>query len=288
MAASNAVQALRNRYLSVSNRVLAVDSALSQVTARFGPNSPGQMQQVSSLILNAKSRAGSSDRGVGLALSPEQIAVLCNASLSRVKINLAVAKDMIVNAPEETAVRNSAIINKLIATSGATLSNLDEMLGSIRSAQDASSSFRRMIGLNGLGEPLTLSAGAIIGLIVGGAAILVLSLYFAYTLLTNYLQSERAHDEAIEACEYNARAGRPCTGNDFQAAIEASRETQTRHGGPDPLAPLFEGIGSGVNALFWIGGISLAAYVAFVTLPAAMAARERLKRESEARLIPNG
>jgi hypothetical protein len=288
MANSNAVQALRGRYLSVSNRVGAIDAALSQLTARFGPNAPGQMQQVSSLILNAKNRAGSSDRGIGLSLSPEQIAILCNASLSRVKTNLAVAKDMIVNAPAETAVRNSAIINKLLATSGATLSNLDEMLGSIRSAQDASSSFRRMIGLNELGEALTLSSGAIIGLIVGGAAILVLSLYFAYTLLTSYLESERAHDEAIEACEYNARAGRPCTGNDFQAAIEASRETQTKHGSPDPLAPIFEGIGSGVNALFWIFGIGLIGYGVFVTLPAAKAARERLKQESESRLLPTG
>jgi hypothetical protein len=284
----NAIQARRDGlFVQLQN----LNQRIARLRADYQPifdRHPQKLQQgdfyaAASRIVSAKNAAGS-NQNAGVAVSVEQSAVIVRASFSELDRAQSLAKVLLLESNNEQFVRNEPRIKSLIENNKRALARLKDTVESARTPDTASSFFSRIVGLNGadgLGEPLTI-------LLVGAVVIWIIGIVAVYSLIRHIYDSQQLTKEVEAACAADARAGHPCTGRQM---IEYRNEigVQNRENGPvDPISNLFGQIGSGINALFWIFGIGIVSYGVFITLPAAMAARERLKRESEARLIPNG
>jgi hypothetical protein len=285
---ANAIQARRDGlFVQLQN----LNQRIARLRADYQPifdRHPQKLQQgdfyaAASRIVSAKNAAGS-NQNAGVAVSVEQSAVIVRASFSELDRAQSLAKVLLLESNNEQFVRNEPRIKSLIENNKRVLARLKDTVESARTPDTASSFFSRIVGLNGadgLGEPLTI-------LLVGAVVIWIIGIVAVYSLIRHIYDSQKITADVEAACAADARTGRPCTGEQMIEYRNAIGRQNRENGPVDPIAQLFGQIGSGINALFWIFGIGIVGYGVFVTLPAAMAARERLKRESESRLLPTG
>jgi hypothetical protein len=285
--AGNAIQARRDSLYrelqSLNERIARLRTELQPILDRHPqPLQQGDFYEVASRIVSAKNAAGN-NQSAGVAVSAEQSAVIVRSSFSELYRAQSLAKALLIESNSDQFVRNETRIRSLVQNNNRILTRLKDTVESARAPDTASSFFSRIVGLNGADGIGTLP------LIIGGAILLwIIGIVAAYSLIRHIYDSQQITKEVEAACAADARAGHPCTGRQM---IEYRNEigVQNRENGPvDPISNLFGQIGSGINALFWIFGIGIVSYGVFITLPAAMAARERLKRESEMRLLPSG
>lgn len=240
---------------------------------------PGQFYSVANKVVSAKNMAGG-NATAGLSLRSDQIATVVRAAFSEFYRAQSLAKTLTYESNAEQFVRNEPRIRSLLQNNTRLIRFLEETIDSARPVESAASSFSRVIGLSGLdGDPATIA--------IVVAVVVVVLIVAIYALVRHIYDAQQLTASVEAACAADARTGHPCTGDQLVAyRNEVSRQNQ-QYGNPDPIANLFGQVGSGINALFWIGGISLVAYMAFVTFPAAAATRRLIKEKSD-RLLPSG
>lgn len=272
---------LTSQIQALNTQIASLRTSYQPIFDRYpGAIQSGQFYPIASRIVAAKNEAGNA-QGVGIPLTGQQAADLVRASFAELYRGQSLAKILTLASNDEQFSRNAPRVAAILDNNRRLAARLQQTVDSAHPENAAMSAFRRVIGLNGLsdiGNPL----------IIAGYVIIVLALAAAYFLIRHIYDSQQINQQVEDACAADARAGRPCTGQQMVEYRRELNQIKEEYGDPDPIGDLFSQIGSGVNALFWIFGIGIVAYGVFVTLPAAQAARERLRRESESRLLPSG
>lgn len=239
---------------------------------------PGQFYSVASEIVAAKN-ASAGSATAGISLRSDQVAAVVRAAFSEFYKSESLAKVLTYDSNAEQFVRNEPRIRSLIENNTRLISFLERTINSAQPAESAASHFSRVIGLSGL--------DAAPAVVIATAVVVVLLIVAIYALVRHIYDAQQLNASVQAACDADARAGHPCTGATMLEYRNEVGRQNAEHGAVDPIANLFGQIGSGINALFWIGGISLVAYMVFVTLPAASATRKLIKEKSD-RMLPSG
>lgn len=200
-------------------------------------------------------------------LSGQQIGLLVRGTVGEVGRSFAFVQAVATSSLATDAQRaRAANVLTNIETAIAALSTL---LSAAQTAQDAIAAGRRVVGLSDFG----VSEAAMLVVVVAGAA---LGLYLVIRMLVTLKNLQTAERLAREACERDAAAGRPCTGEDYVDFYTRSAREASEWGMLPDLAPILRSTG---DALFWgvaILAVGLVAYGVWVTKPAADRVRASL------------
>jgi len=256
---------LRAQYLANETRYDEIKRAATPILAAhpFSASSYADMAQ----------RVVSLPRGTIVRLSLDQFAVLTRGVLSVVSQAQAMAAALL-----DTPSRQGQARKILFAVKDA-LDTYDRLLNGIYTASRAPEIARRAVGL---GEPVTLTTGGIIAIVIGVTFIITVGAVLLYALFSSLQAASAASAEAQEACERDAAAGRPCSGAQWQEYLRRAQEGQRTFGNVPDLRELFSSLSS---LLFWGGLLALGAglgYLALTAEPARRNVQERLRRASEA------
>lgn len=201
-----------------------------------------------------------------------------------VRMSLAAATGNIVRArailERGTEPGREARANVLLNAAKNSLRALDSLIAGAEVAQGPQAAAARRLGLSGSGLGFVIADDAILAIIaVVGVVVLAALIASVYTYTH---QSTAASDTADAACEADAAAGRPCTGDDYVRYRAAAIEQEHSLSPFPDFSPLIRQTGS---LIFWGGLLAvggLLAYGAWTAAPAAQITRERLRARAAA------
>jgi hypothetical protein len=253
------LEQIRSQWQANQQRYDEIKRAANPIVSRF----PWSEQNYTTLA----QRIVALPRGSIVRLSMEQFALLTRATLSTVSVsqNFALALLSDPTRPEQ-----EARARKLVLTARNTLEAYETILRGIQRAQGAA----RYVGL---GDPVVAPSVVIAG-IIAAAIVLVVAGVLVYNLIATQQANEAAVREAEQACARDAAQGRPCSGAEYTARVDAARREQQRWGNIPNLDRLFQNAGS----LFFWGGLivigGLLGYAAWTAEPARRNLQERLRQ----------
>lgn len=208
-------------------------------------------------------RAVASPRNALFTLSRADLAILIRGVISTVSQSQILAEGLLANPAATSSQVERA--RRLLFTGKDVMVKLDTLLSAARTASSAA-------GVSGAGlgwvVPVLIAAGVVV------AAVLV------YQVFATTQTNVTAIAEALEACDLDEAAGRPCSGAQYQEYLRRAQEAQRALGAVPDLAALFRQAGS---LLFWGGLLAIGAglaYIAWTAEPARRNVQERLRTAS--------
>lgn len=205
-------------------------------------------------------------------LTADELATMLRAALSVVGSNLGLANAMLIGP---NAAANEAKALKLVQTAEVVLTATDNVLYAINTARDAADRAARAVGLS---DPVVIPTGALIAGIIAGAIVIVVAGVLLYTLFASISAAMESYQAAQQACDRDAAAGRPCTGEAWTEYREAAQAQQRESGVVPNFDGFFQRAGNTAIAV-GVGVVALAiGYGLWVTAPAAALTRDRLAR----------
>lgn len=257
------VQAANVRYQTLKAET---QDLLTHFVAQYDPTS------LRELVGRIVAMQGERGDGALVRLSAGQFASLLRASVSMAATNLGLANAMLTG-PNAAANETRAL--KLVRSVETLLDVTDNVIYSINVSRDVAG---RAARATGLGEPAT---GVIIAGIIAGTILTIIALGLLYTWVSSLSAAVVAQREASAACDRDATAGRPCTGDDWGRYLARAQEEQRRSGVVPNIDDLFRRTVNTVLAV-GVGVVAFAiGYGFWVSAPAAATARRRLQARAE-------
>lgn len=238
-------------------------SSMQPLLSRFGPLDGDSLK---ALLVAAR------QLGTAVAVvSAQQFVGVLRMGLAAATSNITRAR-YIINGGDLAG--HESLVASLLTAAQNTLDALGTLISGAVVAQGAAAAGARRLGLGVFGlDDATVMIIAVAGMLIG-AAVLVYVISMVW-------QSQQADAAADSACARDAAAGHPCTG----AQREGYREAAAAAASADsPLPNLDDLFRQATTGLLWIGGLAVAAAVGYgiwTSLPAASAARERLRARAE-------
>lgn len=263
----------RSRLQLAWNRYTELKGATQDLLLRF----PGALEPVPFETLVRRISALPSSPSSLVRLTGEQLAMLLKASLSVVSRNLGQAFAM-AGADDATVARHRAKISRLVETAELVTAGARRIVDTATVAATSSDAVRRAVGLGRLRGRAGLGAFAVddIAALVAGT-IVVLVAIGAVTILVAYIVSAiEAYTAAQEACARDAATGHSCTGADFERYRQEAEEAARRFGLVPNLDDAARRLTGTFEGVIWIAAIAGLGYLAWISWPAASAARARL------------
>ncbi|WP_053230833.1 hypothetical protein [Sandaracinus amylolyticus] len=211
---------------------------------------PAYAPESYSVLVNAiASRRGDSV----VTVTREQVSILLRAALSQVGRNLGLAA--VIYGGSQIA-KHRRIAQALVASAVRIIGRTRRLVAGIAWGRDAT---RRVRG-GGLASP-AIPVAVAIAAIVAWAGVLVVSAVLLYALVSAIQHGVQSYAVAERACELDAAAGRPCTGDDWTRYRAAAAEQARQDGLVPDVAASARAVGDAVGrAIFWgtilaVGGV---------------------------------